>query len=69
MKLTINGKIKEIDSNIEDLTLTKLLDILNINSNTVAIELNANVIYKDNWDKTKVLPESKLEIVRMVGGG
>ena len=65
MKLIINGELKEFNDNI---TIKQLLKSLNLNDKPVVIELNKEIIPKENYNR-KLSPNDKLEIVTFVGGG
>ena len=65
MKLVINGKEKELDCE----RISDLLKTINLNNDTVAVELNKNIVYRENFDKTELKDNDKLEIVTVVGGG
>ncbi|MDP6548191.1 MAG: sulfur carrier protein ThiS [Candidatus Woesearchaeota archaeon] len=65
MKLIINGMEKEFNCE----KVSDLLNILNIKKDTVAIELNKNIVHRENFDKVELNNKDKLEIVKVVGGG
>ena len=65
MKLTINGKEK----NMESKSISDLLKNLSLNKDTVAVELNKNIVHRQDFDNTKLKNNDKLEIVTVVGGG
>ena len=65
MKLIINGKEKELDCG----NIINLLNSLNLNKDTVAVELNKNIVHRQDFDNTKLNDNDKLEIVKVVGGG
>jgi len=65
-QVTINGKSQIIEGNI---TITKLLQILSLDNNSVAIAINGTVIPKPDHGSFKILRDSKIEIVQAVGGG
>ena len=67
MRLRINGEIKELESEIKN--ISELLKALNVNSKFVAVELNGSVVYKESFETTEVKDGDKLEIVSFVGGG
>ncbi len=67
MKLKINGEIKEFKESIK--SVSELLEVLNINSKFVAVELNGSVVYKENFETTEVKDGDRVEIVSFVGGG
>jgi len=65
MKLIINGEEKEL--NCEN--ILSLLDSLNLKKDMVAVELNKNIVYRENFNNTRLNDSDKLEIVTVVGGG
>jgi len=66
MNLTINGG-NRIVSNVE--TLGALVDQLGMKPDRVAIELNREIVPRDQWPKTPLRDGDRLEIVHFVGGG
>lgn len=66
MKISINGNLKEIKS---DLTILDLLKDLKKEPQGVVIELNGDIIKRDKWKDTKLKLNDKLEIISFVGGG
>ena len=66
IKIKINGKTKNIISNIN---LAKLIKLLKIPINKVAIELNEEIIDKKKINKIKLKKNDKIEIVHFIGGG
>ncbi len=65
MKLIINGKEKELECK----GISDLLGILSLNKDAVAVELNKNIVHRENFDNTQLRDNDKLEIVTVVGGG
>lgn len=65
MKLIINGKGKELECN----SVSRLLNKLNLKQDAVAVELNKNLVHRENFDSTTLKNNDKLEIVTVVGGG
>ena len=65
IKLVINGQEKELECE----NVSELLSGLNLNKDTVAIELNKNIIHRQNFDSAILKNNDKLEIVTVVGGG
>ncbi len=65
MKLTINGQ--EQDS--RSATLAKLIEQLGMKPDRVAVELNRNIVPRDQWAATNLAEGDQLEIVHFVGGG
>ncbi|UOD34848.1 sulfur carrier protein ThiS [Deferribacteraceae bacterium V6Fe1] len=66
MKITLNGKDTELEKNI---TVSELLQNLKIHSKVVVVEINGNIVEKDNFDNTFIKENDKVEVVRFVGGG
>ncbi|WP_432823885.1 sulfur carrier protein ThiS [Trichloromonas sp.] len=66
MKITVNGKPKQLDAPI---TVSALLEALQLDGNRVAIELNRNVLLKEQFAATSLQDGDAMEIVQFVGGG
>ena len=65
MRLIINGEKKKLNCN----KVSDLLNVLNLDKDIVAVELNKNIVHRENFEKTKLRDNDKLEIVKAVGGG
>ena len=66
MTITINGEIKELESEVN---LSRLLELFSLPPQRVAVELNREVVRKNDWDVTIVKDDDRIEIVHFVGGG
>ncbi len=66
MKLTVNGQVKEVG---EQLTLLELVNGYNKNLQTLVIELNGEVITREQWCEYQLRSGDKIELVTFVGGG
>ena len=66
MKLQINGNPRDFPA---PLSLQDLLQQLGIKPDRVAVELNHNIVSREQWDKTTLSEGDRLEIVHFVGGG
>jgi len=66
MNLVINGEARDFNP---PLTLAALLEELGMKADRVAIELNRNIVARDQWAKTGLVEGDRLEIVHFVGGG
>jgi len=66
MKLVINGEERSLEG---PLTLTGLLTRLDMKSDRVAVELNLDIVPRDQWTTTNLVEGDRLEIVHFVGGG
>ncbi|MGH9539070.1 MAG: sulfur carrier protein ThiS [Terriglobales bacterium] len=65
MKLTINGQ----EQTFPCATLAQLIEQLGMKQDRVAVELNRNIIPRDQWTETSLSEGDQLEIVHFVGGG
>ena len=66
IKIKINGKFSMIN---ENLSLSVFLNQLKIPLKKVAIELNQEIIDKNNTKKIILKKNDKIEIVHFIGGG
>ena len=66
IKIKINGKFSTIN---ENLSLLIFLKDLKIPLKKVAIELNQEIIDKNNLNKLILKRNDKIEIVHFIGGG
>ena len=66
IKIKLNGKISIISNN---LTLLDYIKKLKIPLNKVAIELNHEIMDKNELNKIKIKKDDNVEIVHFIGGG
>ena len=66
IKIKINGKFSTIN---ENLSLSTFLKELKIPLKKVAIELNQEIMDKNNLKMIKLKKNDKIEIVHFIGGG
>ncbi|QEN05868.1 sulfur carrier protein ThiS [Thiospirochaeta perfilievii] len=66
MKVTINGKKRDIDNN---LSILELLKDLKVDPNKIIIQLNQEIIKSKHFESTSIIQESQIEILSIVGGG
>jgi thiamine biosynthesis protein ThiS len=66
MNLTINGENRSL-APVE--SLHALVEQLGMKSDRVAIELNREIVPRDQWAQTPIRDGDRLEIVQFVGGG
>lgn len=66
MKVKINGEDREFDNG---LTLTALLESLQIRPGRVVVERNREIVPRDRYNATLINDSDTLEIVHFVGGG
>ena len=66
IQVFINGKKKSFSENNN---LASLLNILEIDGNGIAIEVNLVVIAKSQYKNIIIKNDDKIEIVQFIGGG
>ena len=69
MKIKVNGKEKNIELENEKALLSRTLELLGYNTNTVVVEVNNLIINSKKWENEILKEGDKLEIVSIVGGG
>jgi thiamine biosynthesis protein ThiS len=65
MNVTINGECQVCSAE----TLGALVEQLGMKPDRVAIELNREIVPRDQWPQTPLHDGDRLEIVHFVGGG
>jgi len=66
IQIILNGKPHNIK---EKTNIISLLQKLSLSEKKVAIEINEEVIPRDNYDKKILLAKDRVEIVHFIGGG
>ncbi len=66
ISIKLNGEQVEVPNGI---SLIELLSIYKIDSQRVAVELNLNIVEKNNYSATFLEDGDKLEVISFVGGG
>jgi sulfur carrier protein len=66
MKLQINGEVHDFSA---PLALSALVEQLGMKPDRVAVELNRNIVPREQWATTNLAEGDQLEIVHFVGGG
>lgn len=66
MQVSINGSERELE---RECSVSQLLQILEITSKRLAIELNGNIIPRSQFDSHKIQAGDTIEIVQAIGGG
>lgn len=69
MKLRINGQDREF-AELDDVpALTRLIELLQLKADRIAIERNGELVSRSAWAEIDLTQGDKLEIVQFVGGG
>ncbi len=66
MRIRLNGESYE---GPEAMTVAKLLERLDLEQPRVAVELNLDILPKDEYAITQLKPGDQVEVVHFVGGG
>jgi sulfur carrier protein len=66
IQIILNGKPHNIK---EKTNIISLLETLSLSEKKVAIEINEEVIPRNNYDKKILLAKDRVEIVHFIGGG
>jgi len=66
MQITCNGKTTTVEDNA---TLERLLQTLDLDGDTVVVEINQTIIDRDQYATTRLAEGDRVELVRFVGGG
>ncbi len=66
MQLHINGEPRQFS---DALSLASLLTEMGLKTDRVAVELNWEIVPRDQWSQTTLHDGDRLEIVHFVGGG
>jgi thiamine biosynthesis protein ThiS len=66
MQITINGEKRELS---ENLTISEMLENLELPAERIAVELNREVVRKKDWERIELNDADKIEIIHFVGGG
>lgn len=66
MKLQVNGVDRDF---ARRLSLAALVEQLGMKQDRVAVEVNRNIVPRDQWAETNLAEGDQLEIVHFVGGG
>ena len=66
MKLQINGVGRDFAA---PLSLALLVEQLGMKQDRVAVEVNRNIVPREQWAETNLAEGDQLEIVHFVGGG
>jgi thiamine biosynthesis protein ThiS len=66
VRIQLNGQDSEVAA---ETSVQELITKLELTPQRVAVELNHQVIRRQEWDSTKLQEDDQVEIVHFVGGG
>lgn len=66
MKITVNGQSVEID---DFMTVEQVLDTVDVPPNYLAVEVNAEVVPREQYTTHILQNGDEVEVVTLVGGG
>lgn len=66
IQVRLNGKDREV---AQDLTVTSLLQSLELNPQLIVVELNREILERATYASTPVSDGDQIELVHFVGGG
>ena len=67
MQVQINGETRELTQ--AHLVLAELVRELSLTPQRIAVELNKQIVRRDEWEETPINDGDRIEIVHFVGGG
>jgi len=67
VQIQINGEQREFPQS--SISLSELIEELSLAPQRIAIELNKEIIRRDDWVSTNISDGDRVEIVQFVGGG
>jgi thiamine biosynthesis protein ThiS len=67
VQLQINGEFREFSE--PRLQLNELILRLSLSPQRIAVEVNRELVRRDDWEHTEVNDGDRVEIVHFVGGG
>jgi sulfur carrier protein len=66
VKVRVNGRETDVRAGT---TVAELVDVLGLRDRRVAVEINRDVVARDEWTRRSVTESDTVEIVQFVGGG
>jgi sulfur carrier protein len=66
MQIKLNGEIKQIDN---DITVKQLADSLNIDINSIVVELNRDILDRETSGNVILKAEDEIEFISFFCGG
>ena len=66
IQITVNGRQVEIESTM---TVEQVLDTVDVPPNYLAVEVNGEVVPREDYTRHVIEPGDDIEVVTLVGGG
>jgi sulfur carrier protein len=66
MRVTLNGESRDLR---DGLTVAELLDELGVRARRIAVEINLNLLGRDDYGQRALCDGDVVEVVQFVGGG
>lgn len=66
MQISVNGELREIS---QGCTVADLLELLQLSARQVAVEINRELVPREQHQEHELVAGDQLEIVTLVGGG
>ena len=66
MTVHVNGQPKELDASA---TVAALVDVLGLTQKRIAVEVNKELVVKEEWAARVLREGDRVEVVTFVGGG
>ena len=66
MRVYVNGESRELSAGA---SLSELITQLDLPATRIAVELNREVVRRNDWSGTMLHEDDRVEIVHFVGGG
>jgi len=67
VQVQINGEQRELA--VTSVRLSELIAQLSLAPQRIAVEVNRQIVRRDDWERTEVHDGDRVEIVHFVGGG
>lgn len=64
--MIVNGKEMNFK---EGITIRELLDKIKVDEDKVVVEVDLNIVDRNEYSEKKLSAKSKVEVIRFVGGG
>ncbi len=66
MRVTVNGEPQDLN---EGLTVSQLVEQLRLNGRRIAVEINRDILARDEYAVRALRTGDEIEIVHFIGGG